>query len=173
MADYFFLLDRVTFASVIRPALTKSWQQRSFEPCRSMCEQLLPAARAYGERYHTGDDQPLLELALSGLTFDRHTWRALVSETLLFGAVEIPEFQVCAETLCCLLAPQQYRAPAFRSRSSLSARPFSKGTFRFTRDLTFGAAIYRPEFAGYNSAADVRCLADYLSSVRPEAVDRR
>ena len=39
---------------------------------------------------------------------------------------------------------------------------------RGSRDLTFGAAVYRPEHAGYNNAADVARLADYLAAVRPE-----
>ena len=165
MADYFFLLDAAMFATVIRPAFAESWKRRSFEPCRTLCERLVPAARLYRERYHTGDDEPLLARALSGLTFDRHTWRTLVGETLLFGAVEIPEFQVCAETLCCLLAPQQYR-DEICERSQFA--PIQQAHFG-SRDLTFGSAVYRPEFAGYNDAADVRCLADYLASVRPES----
>jgi hypothetical protein len=39
-----------------------------------------------------------------GLPYDRHFWRALVGEVLLFAADDIPEFQTCADTLCCLLA---------------------------------------------------------------------
>ena len=99
MADYFFLLDATLFETVIRPAFAESWKRRSFEPCRTLCERLLPAAHLYRERYHTGDDEPLLARRCRVSRFDRHIWRALVSETLLFAAVEIPEFQVCAETL--------------------------------------------------------------------------
>src|SRR4051794_20708045 len=105
MAEYYFVLDAASFEGTMRPALAESWKRRSFAPCRALCEWLLPAARDYNARYHTGGDEPLLARALAGLPFDRHTWRSLVSETLLFGALEIPEFQVCAETLCCLLAP--------------------------------------------------------------------
>src|SRR5262249_29053114 len=36
------------------------------------------------------------------------------------------------------------------------------------RDLTFGPAVYRPEFAGWNADDDVRRLAAYLESVRPQ-----
>src|SRR5581483_5848542 len=77
---------------------------------------------------------------------------------------DIPEFQVCAETLCCLLAPQHYCNGVFE-RSQLA--PIQQAHLG-SRDLTFGAAVYRPEFAGYNNAADVRRLADYLGSIRPE-----
>jgi hypothetical protein len=164
MAEYYFLLDAAAFEQSMRPALAASWKQRSFEPCRALCASLLPAARAFTERYHTGGDEPLLARALRGLPFDRHAWRALVAETLLFGAAEIPEFQVCAETLCCLLAPEHYRA-GIQERSLLA--PIQQAHFG-ARDLTFGPAVYRPEFAGWNNADDVRRLADYLGSVRPE-----
>jgi hypothetical protein len=164
MADYFFLLNAATFANLIRPALAESWKSRSFEPCRGLCERLLPAARNYIDQYHAGIDEPLLARVLSGLAFDRHIWRSLVSEALLFGAVEIPEFQVCAETLCCLLAPKQYREK-IGERSQFA--PIQQAHFG-SRDLTFGAAVYRPEFAGYNNAADVSRLAAYLVSAQPE-----
>jgi len=39
---------------------------------------------------------------------------------------------------------------------------------RGTRDLTFGAAVYRPEHAGYNNVENVSRLADYLAAVRPQ-----
>jgi hypothetical protein len=165
MAEYYFLLDAATFEQTMRPALAASWRQRSFEPCRALCEVLLPPARSYAERYHTGEDEPLLARALRGLSFDRQTWRTLVSETLLFGALDIPEFQVCSETLCCILAPEHYRA-GVQERDRLA--PIQQAHLG-ARDVTFGAAIYRPEFAGFNAAADVRRLAGYLESVRPES----
>jgi hypothetical protein len=39
---------------------------------------------------------------------------------------------------------------------------------RGSRDLTFGAAVYRPEHAGLNDRDDVARLAEFLASVRPE-----
>ena len=54
MADYYFLLD-AAFETVIRPALAACCRRRSFEPCRAVCEELLPAAQAYRARYHAGD----------------------------------------------------------------------------------------------------------------------
>jgi hypothetical protein len=165
MADYFLLLDADSFEGQFRPALAAGWRQRSFEPCRALCASLLPAARAYAQRYHTGADEPVLSLVAQGLPFDRVYWRHLVSEVLLFTAVEIPELQVCEETLCCLLALQNYRA-SVTSRERLA--PIQQA-HRGTRDLTFGAAVYRPENAGYNNRDDVARLAEYLARVRPEA----
>src|SRR5262249_31126248 len=158
MADYFILLDATTFETLIRPALAECWKRRSFAPCQALRDHLLPAAQLYRQRYHIGDAEPLLAQVSPGLPFDRIIWRTLVGETLLFAAVEIPEFQVCAETLCCLLAPRQYR-DGITDRSQLA--PIQQAHIG-SRDLTFGAAVYRPEFAGYNNADDVRRLVEYL-----------
>src|SRR5262249_20726082 len=89
---------------------------------------------------------------------------SLVAEVLLFSALEIPEFQVNADTLTCLLAPERYRDPA-GNRSDFA--PIEQA-LAGSRDLTFGAAAYRPEHAGYNSADDVQRLAAYLATARPE-----
>jgi hypothetical protein len=165
MADYFFVLDAADFEGRIRPALTEAWRQRHFEPCRPLCAALVPAARSYTQRYHTGDEEPLLcRVAEEFSYFDRTFWRALVGEILLFAALEIPEFQVNADTLCCLLAPDHYRA-GVTAREQLA--PIQQAHYG-TRDLTFGAAVYRPLHAGYNSVADVARLADYLAAVGPE-----
>jgi hypothetical protein len=124
----------------------------------------LPAARAYAERYHVGPDEPLLSRVLAGLSFDRAFWRALAGELLLFAAAEVPEFQTCEETLLRLLAPGcDPSNPPPRPEM-----PPIMQAHRGSRDLTFGAAAYRPEHAGYNDAADVARLAGYLASVRPE-----
>jgi hypothetical protein len=164
MAEYFFLLDEGLFEKTIRPALAASWKARSFAPCRAYCETILLSAREFTDRYHTGGES-LIESALGGLVFDRHTWRALVGETLLCAAVEIPEFQACGDTLCCLLAPQHYREQVVE-RARLA--PIQQAHFG-ARDLTFGLALYRPQFAGWNNAEDVRRLAAYLDNIHPEA----
>jgi hypothetical protein len=163
MADYFLALDGADFEGRIRPALAAAWRQRSFEPCQKLAASLAEAARDYAERYHTGGETLLSRLA-EGVPFDRTNWRMLAGEVLLFSALEIPEFQVNADTLCCLLAPENYRA-GITERDRLA--PIQQA-HRGTRDLTFGAAVYRPEHAGCNDLADVARLADYLASVRPE-----
>jgi hypothetical protein len=164
MADYFLVLDADPFERQVRPALAASWRQRSFEPCRALCASLLPAARSYAERYHTGADEPLLRLVAQGLPFKRAYWRSLVGEMLLFTAVEIPEFQTCADTLCLLLAPANYRAGIANREQFAPIQQVHRGT----RDLTFGAAVYRPDHAGYNNREDVARLSEYLATVRPE-----
>jgi hypothetical protein len=166
MAEYFFILDAAQFDGRVRPALAGAWRSRHFEPVRGLCAELLPAARAYAERYHTRATEPLLtNIAAGTVPFDRDVWRSLVAEVLLFGALEIPEFPVNAETLTCLLAPGQYREPVH----DRALFPPVTQALEGTRDLTFGAAVYRPEDAGYNNAADVKRLADYLAAVRTEA----
>jgi hypothetical protein len=166
MADYFLVLDGATFEGQVRPALAAARRLRSFEPCRALCAALTPAARAFAERYHTGDT-PFVARVAEGLPYDRACWRLLVGEVLLVTAVEIPEFQTAPDTLCCLLAPDAYRAgpPPDLPRPR---RPAILQAHQGSRDLTFGAAVYRPDHAGYNNAADVARLADYLAAVRPE-----
>jgi hypothetical protein len=162
MADYFLVLDGDFFERAVRPPLAAGWRERSFGPCRDLCAHLLPSARAYSERYHTGSGEPLLARVAGGLPFDRTYWRSLVGEVLLFTAVEIPEFQRCADTLCRLLAPAASGAELPRERL-----PAIRQAHEGSRDLTFGIAVYRPEHAGYNNAADVARLADYLGDIDP------
>src|SRR5579872_2649476 len=83
MADYFLVLDGDFFERGVRPPLAASWHARSFGPCRELCAHLVPSARAYAERYHTGGDEPLLAQVAGGLPFDRTYWRSLVGEVLL------------------------------------------------------------------------------------------
>jgi hypothetical protein len=163
MADYFLMLDAATFEGRVRPALAAAWRIRSFEPCRVLCAEVLAPARAYSERYHVCGE-PLTARVAGGIPFDRHAWRAFVGEVLVFTAVEIPEFQTCEPTLCLLLAPGHCRDEA-ASRDRL---PPILQAHRGSRDLTFGAAVYRPEHCGYSNAADVARLADYLAAVRPD-----
>jgi|SRR5665213_2653744 len=164
MADYFLMLDAAAFEGRARLLLAASWRLRDFDPCRAYCAELLPAASAYAQQYHVGADEPLLARVAEGLSFDRDRWRALVGEVLLFTAVEIPEFQTCEATLCRLLAPEHYRDAVDQRERLAPIQQAHQGT----RDLTFGAAVYRPEHAGYNNVEDVARLADYLAAVRPD-----
>lgn len=164
MAEYFLCLDAETFVQRIRPALAASWRQRSFEPCRPLCNELLSAANEYTQRYHTGEEETLVGRVAEGLSFDRACWRLLAGELLLFAAVEIPEFPSNAETLCCLLAPEEGR------EKSLCREQFSpiQQVLYGSRDVIFGSVVYRPDQAGFNDEDDVSRLADYLAAVRPE-----
>jgi hypothetical protein len=164
MAEYFLGLDAETFLRRIQPALAASWRQRSFDPCRLLCHELLPAAHDYGRRYHTGGAESLVAQIIEGLPFDHACWRLLAGEVLLFAAVEMPEFPSNLETLCCLLAPEQ------SGRDELGREHFApiQQALRGSRDVTFGAAVYRPEQAGYNDPGDVARLAGYLAGVQPQ-----
>lgn len=164
MAEYFLCLDAATFLGRIRPALADAWRMRCFHPCRSLCLDLVPAAHEYSRRYHTGEEETIVARVAEGIPFDRAYWRLLVGEMLLFAAAEIPEFQSNAEALCCLLAPEQARhGEMVRGRFALIQQALWG-----SQDVTFGAAVYRPDQAGYNDSDDVARLAAYLAAVQPQ-----
>jgi hypothetical protein len=83
---------------------------------------------------------------------------------LLFAAAEIPEFPSNAETLCCLLAPESVRQ---ETTARAQFAPIQQALLG-SRDVSFGAAVYRPEQAGYNDPDDVARLAAYLAALEPE-----
>jgi hypothetical protein len=163
LADYFLLLDAKQFTELLRPALAFSWKVRSFEPCRDFCQTLLPRVEEFDSRHHIREGESLVEQVVQGLTFHRDFWRALVGELLFYAAEEIPEFQICPETICCLLAPEHYRRQE-RQRERMA--PIQQAHLG-SRELLFGAAVYRPEHCGYHDGGDVRRLAEYLASVDP------
>jgi hypothetical protein len=163
MPSYFYLLDERTFMRQIRPALAASWQERSFEPCRELCTDLLPAADGFAQRYHLGSEEPLLSRVLGGLPFDRRFWRLLAGEIFLFSAAEIPEIQTAAASFCCLLAPERYQEEHTPRERFAAIQQVHYGS----RDLVFGSALYRPDHAGWNDHADVVRLSSYLTSLDP------
>jgi hypothetical protein len=164
MSLYFLLLSDPFFRQSLRPALTASWLHRRFEPCRALCAELLPAAQAFAKHYHTGAEETLLVRVVEGLAFDRDFWRALVGELLWYSAAEIPDIQTAPDTLTCLLAPDRAaEEPGPRERFA----PIQQAHYG-TRELVFGGGYYRPNNAGYNDAADVGRLADYLAAVEPQ-----
>jgi hypothetical protein len=152
MPLYHLLLNADFFHRCIRPTLAASWQRRSFVPCRSLAEELAPAVRDFQERYHTTEDEHFLPRVAAGLPFDRALWRHLVGEVLWLAADEIPELQTAPESLARLIG-----AESEHPRQT----PVQQAHFG-ARDLTFGAAFYRPDQAGYNDRDDVARLADYL-----------
>jgi hypothetical protein len=165
MAHYFFVLEGKWFEEEVRPALGACRRQRSFAPALRLCATLRPAAEAFTRRYHTAE---LFLMTLGpGIPFDRDLWRLLVGEVLLVGAVAIPEFQTCEDTLCCLLAPEVYRAGDWTSRPRAQL-PTIVQAHRGSRDLTFADAVYHPQRCGYNNSDDVARLTAYLEALRPE-----
>jgi hypothetical protein len=163
MPLYFFLLEAPAFQEHIRPALAAAWRQRSFAPCRALCQGLLPAVQAFGERYAIADEEPLVAKAARGLPFDRDYWTLLAGEVLLYAAVEVPEIEVAPDTLCAILAPERLdQEPGPREQRA----PVEQAHFG-SRDLRFGTRLYRPERVGLNDAADVDRLAAYLDTVDP------
>jgi hypothetical protein len=163
MPIYFLLVDANLLEREIVPPLTAAWQQRSFAPCRPLCVALAPKASAFAEAFHTGTAEPFLGLANRPLPFDRHVWQLLVGEVLLVAASEIPEIQICPETLFRLLAP----GPDLDATALPEERHPVQQAHYGSRFLSFGGKVYRPENAGYNDTEDVARLADYLSSIDP------
>lgn len=164
MPLYFFLLDARPFQEQIRPALAEAWKHRSFDPCRALCTRLLPQVQAFAQRYAVREDEPLLTLVAAGLPFDRDYWTLLVGEVLLYAAVDVPEFEVAPNTLCCLLAPERYGSQR-QFREDLA--PIEQAHFG-SRDLGFGPKLYRPDQVGYNDSNDVVRLARDLAAVDPQ-----
>lgn len=162
MPAYYMLLDAGRFTDDIRPALAASWRLRSFEPCRSLAATLTAELQQFAEKYHTDPSAFLLTQIQEGMPFDRHIWRLLVGETLLYAATAIPEFQTAPETLTCILAPGH---DAVRRDQSA---PIQQAHFG-SRDLSFGTATYRPDAAGLNELEDVRRLHAYLCGLDPRA----
>jgi hypothetical protein len=160
MPLYFMLLDGPFLHGELAQALAASWRARSFEPCRRLCQALLPEAQAFAARYHTGSEPSLIALAAEGLTFDRHAWQALAGEILLTRA-EIPEIETAPRSLCCLLAPEQLGRDDLPRDKLAPIRQVHEGS----RTLCFGPRAYRPLATGYNNREDVRRLAEYLDAV--------
>ena len=59
MPLYFLLLSEALFQQGLRPALAESWRRRSFEPSRTLCAELLPAAQTFAGRFHITQDEIL------------------------------------------------------------------------------------------------------------------
>jgi hypothetical protein len=164
MPLYFLLLSETLFRKRLRPAMAASWLQRSFEPCRSLCAETLPSARAFADRYHVNLEQAIVGNLAAGMAFDRDLWTALVGEVLWFNASEIPDIPTAPEALCCLLAPDRF---ALGDVPRDQFAPIQQALYG-TRDLVLGGRYYRPDQVGYNEAADIARLADYLASIDPQ-----
>ena len=88
----------------------------------------------------------------------------MLGEVLLFAAADVPELETAPDTLCRLLAAEHY-GEELLPRESFA--PIQQAHFG-TRDLTFGAAVYRPDHVGVNDADDTARLAAYLAAIDPQ-----
>ncbi len=167
MPLYFLVHDAGQFHEALLPALAAAYRCRTFAPCRQLCARLVPAAREFAARYHTGPDEPLLcRVAASAevIPFGREVWRFLAGELLLYAAAEIPEFQTARETLTHLLAPAAHARHSCPREQLAPIQQVHCGS----RDLSFGVP-YRPGHAGLNDRDDVARLAGYLAAIDPGA----
>lgn len=162
MPHLIYPLDADLFAHELAPALARSWRERSFEPCRAACVLWLPKVQAYHADYHGLAEPTLVEQAAQGLTFDRHTWRALVGEMLVLAAVEVPLLQIPVATLCCLLTGDTHE-PRREEFQPIHCALFGG------RDIVLGTGYYRPSEAGYNLVSEVVTLSHYLQSINTQA----
>jgi hypothetical protein len=161
MSLHFLLFGRHTFEKRIVPALGDSRRLRSFEPCRTLSESLLPALESQANRHALGESESMLHGVIRGLAYDRDFWRALVGEILWFGAEGVPEIDTMPEMLGELLG---VTADGVRPREEYS--PIEQVHFG-SQDLVLGGGYYRPNHVGYNSTADVERLGRFLASLDP------
>jgi hypothetical protein len=160
MPHFLFPVDADFYSNHLQPFLAQGWRERSFAPCRKLCQELLARVHNYHQAYHGLAEKTLVEQVIEGLSFDKAIWRALVGEVLLFAAEELPLLQVPVETLCCLLAPQTLGKETAREQFT----PIQQVLFG-SKDLVFGGGYYRPDFAGYNEVEDVNRLWKYLEGM--------
>jgi hypothetical protein len=163
MPLYFYVHDGEPFHQQLAPALIAAWRRRSFEPCRALCASLVPRIKDFVLPFQPAPGESLVSLVAQGLPFARDYFGHLVGELLLYAAAEMPEILTAPDTLCCILAPEQYRE---QSDCRDQFAPIQQAHYG-SRDVVFGG-YYRPEAAAYNDVNDVIYLARYLAAIRPE-----
>ena len=155
---YFFPIDATRFHAEIAPTLAAAWSARSFAPARDLCRDLAPAARDSIQHSMTGLTEPLVvQIAENKLLFRKDLWRLLVGEVLLFSAEDLPELETPLTTFAALLHQE--------TADDRSRFPPIQQAIQGGRDLSFGAAFFRPDHAGWNDLNDVRRLAELLEAV--------
>jgi hypothetical protein len=161
MHHYFYLLPAADFHDHIRPALTASWQQHSFAPCRGLCASLLSRVRSFRADCAMTDEEHLIGAVACGASFDRISWKLVAGELLLYSATEIPILESSCDALSLLVGVAD-KVDTDRQQFS----PIHQVHFG-SRDLRFGGGFYRPERAGFNDIEDVHRLASYLDRLDP------
>lgn len=157
MLHYFYLLNRDWMHGALRPALTASWRQRSFQPCVTLCRDLLD--------WEDAADASIVAAIAKGMRFDRVFWHALIGECLILGADAMPRLEIAWPTLRRILAPDRVAADV---AERLGFSPFEQAYFG-ARDLRFGGGWHQPEYVGWNDVGDIARLVSYLQSVDPAA----
>jgi hypothetical protein len=153
MPLYFMLHDAERFETLIRPALAASRRQRSFAPCEALRSALAAAIEQFVSNNRIRPEELILLNLRPDMPFNQNTWRMLAGEVLLAAADEMPEVPDVEESLV----------------HRLGDDPSIQQAYHGTHALCFGGGWYRPDHAGYNDLGDVRRLADFLSSVDPDA----
>jgi hypothetical protein len=162
---YFYPICAGLFHERIEPALGGAWRQRNFALLRPLCVDLLARIGEFHQSYRGLEGKTLIEdLADATLPFDRHVWRAVAGEILLFAADELPLLDIAPTTLRCLLAGENFE----REPTRREYRPIEQALLG-SRDLVFGGAFYRPEAAGVNDVDDVARLHSYLQGTEPRS----
>src|SRR5262245_24576435 len=103
----YFLAHEAEALQQMTSLLGVSRRKRSFEPCVELCHDLLRAVCEFHSRYHLGADESIARRIINGLPYDRHCWKLLVGEALLYGAVDVPEFETLPQTLNLLISSEQ------------------------------------------------------------------
>lgn len=143
-----FVHDCDRFRDLIAPQLAKSWRLRSLAPIVQLAAELGPTIRQISEQHClTADEQPLLFSLTRHQPFDRHLWRHLAGEFLLYAAVDSPVIQDAEEAL-----------RTFVGNSAELIRQAYHGS----RELDFGGIPYRSGNAAWNDPNDVTRLANFL-----------
>ncbi len=154
MPLYFLPIDADLFHQEIVPALSASWKQRRFAPCRPLCDRLRPAAQAFLDRYGPGSAPPLVCQDVAALPFGRAVWKYLVGEILLYSVADLPDLPTAPDTLACLVG--------------VDYSWWIEQAHFGSRDLVFGRALYHPGRAALNNRTDVDRLTAYLASIDPD-----
>jgi hypothetical protein len=163
MRLYFLLLDTEQFDREIAPALSLSWKQQTFEPCRSLCRRLVGdwQQMAFDPSHLSPDETVSAGIVRGTMPFDRDVWRLLVGEVLLYSAAEIPEIETTPIALGRLLGVAGDSADRPREQFH-----WIEQVHYGSRDICLGGGYYRPEHAGYNTHGDVVRLANLLGGER-------
>jgi hypothetical protein len=155
---YFYLIPAERFHGRLAPALAGCAAARSFAPALELSREFANVAGPFAQRDAIGMESVLSQIT-QGLPFRRDLWRILVGELLLFTSVRLPELETPLESLAALL-----RQPLAENRALFS--PIQHAILG-ARDLHFGGAFYRPDFAGWNDLDDLSRLNAWLGGVSP------